>query len=125
MKQSKWRAYDTTKLRSRNFFEPQQANKSQSRKEDGQERRQRQVIALESKVATEQHQMRDERSLSVRFTKISTGYNQKGTADCIYFRISTVNKQGGGVPGGEEAKANEQHKGNIIALREAAPKVGI
>jgi len=44
-----------------NLLKPQRASKSQSRGEDRSERRQKAVGALESMVATEQHQMRSER----------------------------------------------------------------
>jgi len=45
----------------KNLLKPQQASKSQNRREDGLGRRQRAVGALESMVATEQYQMRSER----------------------------------------------------------------
>ena len=38
----------------------------------------------------------------------------------IYFRIQMVDRQGRGITRGEEAEANEQHKGIIGTLRAAA-----
>jgi len=49
----------------RNLLKLQQASQTQSRREDGYERRQRAVSALESVVATQQHQMRSERRVCV------------------------------------------------------------
>jgi len=55
-------------------FKPQQANKSQSRRKDGSKRRQRAVSALESMVATEQHQMCSEPK--VCFVSLLLGVHQ-------------------------------------------------
>jgi len=55
-------------------FKPQPANKSQSRRKDGLKRRQRAVSALESMVATEQHQMCSEPR--VYFVSLLLGVHQ-------------------------------------------------